>query len=109
MNLINLIYCLFLGIGGFIAVIYEMFAYSYKLSIGKYFAKNGLMTIIGQVAILLAICSTCFINPWWTIFIVFISSWLFSQIIIKIFNSFAQIISILLISINSIMLLTKIF
>lgn len=82
------------------ATTYEVIAKRIGLPIGFYFQRNGLMTIIGSLITFGAVILSAFINPWWTIFIVAIAGWFFSQLIIGTFKSISQIISLILIVIG---------
>ncbi len=62
------------------------------------------MAGIGAVVFLGAMILSAFINPWWTIFIVFITAWSITEITVKIFKSLSQIISLILIVIGIILL-----
>lgn len=96
MNWINLFICSIIAIGGFTATVYETIANRMGLPVGRYFQRNGIMTIIGGFVTFIAIIVSAFINPWWTIFIIFICSWFFSQILISVFKISSQVISLLL-------------
>lgn len=100
MNWIPLISVSLITIGGFMATTYEVTAKRIGLPIGFYFQKNGIMTIIGGFITFGAAILSAFINPWWTIFIVFLVGWFFSQLIISACKSLSQIISLILIVIG---------
>lgn len=100
MNWMNLVTVSLITIGGFMATIYEVTAKRIGLPVGFYFQRNGIMAIIGGFITFGAVILSAFINPWWTIFIVFIAGWFFSQLIIRIFKSLSQIISLILIVIG---------
>ncbi len=99
MNWTYLIIVSLIAIGGFIASSYEPLARKQFLPVGRSFQKSnsGLMFIIGGFVSVIAIIGTAFLNPWWTIFIVLLIGWLFSQLLISFFKSFSQILSIILI------------
>lgn len=96
MDWINLFLCSIIAVGGFTATVYETIAYRKGLPVGHYFQRNGIMTIIGGFVTFASIILSAFINPWWTIFIVFICGWFFSQLLISVFKISSQIISMLL-------------
>jgi hypothetical protein len=96
MNWINLFLCSVIAIGGFTASVYETIAYRMGIPVGLYFHRNGIITILGGFVTFVAIILSAFINPWWTIFIVFICGWFFSQLLISVFKISSQVISILL-------------
>lgn len=91
-----LILCI-VSIGGWIAVVYETIAMNRMIPIGHFFKKNGIMTILGGIIALIAAVTSVFINPWWTIFVILVISWLFSQIFIMLFRVYSQLLSIILI------------
>ena len=95
MNWFSLTLCSMIGVGGVIAVVYETLAYQMGFPVGRYFQRGGPLTLIGGFATFGAMILSAFINPWWSIFIVLICSWLFSQIIIRVFGTVSQIISLL--------------
>jgi len=88
-------------IGGFIAATYEVMAIKLELPIGNYFRSNGIIAIFGGFITFGAMGLSAFINPWWTMFIVLITGWFFSQLAIRIFKSLSQIISLVLIILGS--------
>jgi hypothetical protein len=105
MNWINLFLCSIITIGGFTAAVYETIAVRMGIPVGHFFKRNGIMTIIGGFVSFVAIILSAFMNPWWTIFLVFISGWFFSQLLISILKISSQIISVLLIVIGSVFLI----
>jgi len=105
MNWINLILCCLISAGGFIAATYEVFANKFELSASNSFKRNGRATLMGGVVIFSIPIVSAFINPWWTVFIVFFAGWLFSQIFISILKSYAQIVSLLLMFVGVILLI----
>lgn len=100
MNWFNIIITCIISIGGFTASTYEVTANRMMLSVGNYFRANGIMTIVGGFVTLGAIVLTAFVNPWWTIFIVFIAGWFFSQLLVKVFKEKSQLISVVFIVIG---------
>lgn len=96
MNWIHLFLCSIIAVGGFTATVYETIAYQKGMPVGYYFRKNGIVTILGGLLTFIAIFLSAFINPWWTIFIVFFSGWFFSQLLISICKVSSQTISVLL-------------
>lgn len=98
-----------IAIGGFTAAVYETLARRLGLPVGYYFRINGIMTIIGGFITFIAIILSAVINPWWSMFIVFICGWLFSQLLISVFKTATQIISMLLIISGAILLAINIF
>lgn len=110
-NMINWIYIFLLSlisIGGFIASIYESIAFKKMLPIGIYFLRNGIINIIGGILAITSIITSAFLNPWWTIFIVFFIAWIFSQILISIFKSYSQLLSVILMLCGIISIIIKI-
>jgi len=55
------------------------------------------MTILGGFAAFAAIIYSAFINPWWSVFLVFIAGWFFCQILVSIFKISSQVLSLALI------------
>ena len=104
MNWINLFIICLLASGGFMAATYEDIAKREGLPTGLYFQLGGIMAGIGALITFGAIILSVFINPWWTIFIVFIVAWSFTEITVRIFKSFSQIISLIVIVIGIILL-----
>ncbi|MES2484591.1 MAG: hypothetical protein V4581_01390 [Bacteroidota bacterium] len=100
MNWINLILCCLISAGGFIAATYEVFANKFELPASNSFKRNGRATLMGGVVIFSIPIVSAFINPWWTVFIVFFAGWLFSQVGISIFKTHAQLLALLLMCIG---------
>lgn len=105
MNWLNITITCLIATGGFIAASYEVMAKKMMLTVGIYFKGNGLMAILGGFLTFGAIVLSAFINPWWTIFIVFIVGWFFSQLIVSIFKTVSQLISLILIITGIVLLL----
>lgn len=97
MDWLNLLVAALIAVGGFIAATYEVIAVEQASSVGRQYRSNGILSLAGGVVTFGAIVLSAFINPWWTIFIVFFLAWLFGQIIIVTLRSFAQIVAPLLI------------
>jgi hypothetical protein len=97
-----------IAIGGFTASVYESFALKKMLPIGTYFSRNGLINIIGGFVAVLSLITSVFLNPWWTIFIIFFIAWIFSPILIKTFKSFSQLLSVILMLIGTILIIIQI-
>lgn len=108
MDWVSLFLCSIVAIGGFTAAIYESIANQMGIPVGLYFQRNGIMTIIGGLVTFSSIILSAFINPWWTMFIVLICSWLFSQVIINVFKMSSQILSPILIVSGTIFLIITI-
>ena len=96
MNWVNFFIVCVVASGGFLAATYEDVANRKGLPTGLYFQLGGIMSGIGAVVTFGAMILSAFINPWWTIFMVFITAWFISQFTIIIFKSFSQIISLIL-------------
>src|SRR5690606_23724239 len=86
-----------ISMGAWIAVVYETVAINRMIPVGHLFRKNGIMTILGSIIALATIVTSILINPWWTIFIILVISWVFSQILIILFKVYSQALSIILI------------
>lgn len=95
MSWTNLIIVCVVATGGFIASSYEVIAQKMNIPVGKYFQRknNGIMVIIGGIVAFLSFILSAFVNPWWTIFIVVLTAYLLSQIVISILKSLSQPIS----------------
>ena len=104
MNWTTLLFTCLLATGGIIASTYEAFARANILPVGTVFHLNGVMTKIGVVVMLGAAILSAFINPWWTMFIVLFSAWLFSPIVMRIFGGISQLIAPALIVVGGILL-----
>jgi hypothetical protein len=109
MNWIILFYTCLIATGGFTAAAYEVVAKKMALPVGTMFQSNGLMTIIGGIVAIVAVIMSAFINPWWSLFMVFILSWLFCQLLVFTFKMHAQLLSLVLIVIGSILLIIELF
>ncbi|WP_187262457.1 hypothetical protein [Pontibacter beigongshangensis] len=105
MNWLNLFILGVIASGGFIASTYETIASRKMLPIGKYFSKNGALTIIGGFITMGAIVTSVFVNPWWSIILVFIFAWVVNQLLIMSFKSLAQFVSPILVILGIITLL----
>jgi len=109
MNFMNLFTVCLITIGGFIAATYEVIAIKSGLPVGNYFRSNGILAIIGGFVTFGAVILSAFINPWWTIFIVFIIGWFFSQLAVRIFKTLSQVISLVLILIGITLFIATLF
>jgi hypothetical protein len=91
--------------GGIVAATYEVHARRRGLPVGLYFQLNGVMSIVGGILTFIALILSAILNPWWTIFIVLTIGWIFGELIMTIFNSLSQIISLVLIALGIILFL----
>lgn len=107
MNWVNLMFCLIASTGGFIASLYEPIASRMGLTVGHYFKKDGVLTTVGGIVVFGVAILSAFINPWWSIFIILISGWLLSQILISVFKAFAQMLALLLTVIGIVGIIVK--
>ena len=105
MNWITFLILCLIATGGFIAATYENIAKRQGLPVGLYFQLSGIMAVVGGVLTFGAIILSAFTNPWWTIFMVFIASWFLTQLIVFIFKTAAQLISVALILVGILLLL----
>lgn len=107
MNWFNLIFTCMLATGGFIATSYVAIAEKMALPVGVYFQRNGLMSTIGGYIGLAAVVATLFINPWWTIFIVFLVAIYLCKMLVSIFGMASQLLSLVLMIVGITFLLVK--
>ena len=105
MNWINLIITSLITGGGILAATYEVYAKRNGWPVGLYFTSQGLMTIVGGFVTLAAVVLSAFINPWWSIFIVFLIGWLICQITVSLFRKLSPIMSPFLMVIGIILLI----
>ena len=77
------------------------------LTVGRYFKNDGIFTIVGGIVVFGMAILSAFINPWWSIFITLITGWLFSQILIRVFKVFAQILALILTVIGIVGIIVK--
>ena len=107
MNWITLFITCLIASGGFLAATYEDLAKRKGLPTGLSFKLGGIVSGIGAIICFGSIILSAFINPWWSIFIVFISAWVFTELIVVIFKAMSQIVSLFLIVIGIILLIIK--
>jgi hypothetical protein len=104
MNWTTLLFTCLLATGGFIASTYEVFARANMLPVGQIFHSRGAMSIIGGFVVFGAAILSAFINPWWSILLVLVGAWLFTQIIIQLFKGASQLLSPILMIVGGILL-----
>lgn len=82
--------------GSFIAVSYDYVASKNNFGVGEFFQRKGPIHFIGGIIGMGTLSYIAFFSEWWVVLIAAVTAWIGSQMLITLFRTGAQILSLLL-------------